>query len=125
MTLTSVYIEDLRLKAIVGTNDWERKKQQDIIINIFFRYDATEAAENDAIEAAVDYKALKREVITFVESSGFFLLERLCRDILNLILEKERVQWARVRIDKPNALRYAKSVAVEMERGRSGQGRHE
>jgi FolB domain-containing protein len=125
VTLTSVYIEDLRLRATVGTNDWEREQKQDIIINISFRYDAEEAAQEDAIRAAVDYKAIKMEIITFVENSGFFLLERLCRDILNLILEKDRVLWARVRIDKPNALRYAKSVAVEMERGRSGQGRHE
>ena len=121
MTQATVYIEDLRLRTIVGTNDWEREKEQDIILNISFRYDAGEAAETDSIRAAVDYKALKREIITFVETSSFFMLERLCRDVLALILSKERVLWARVRIDKPHALRYAKSVAVEMERNRSGQ----
>ncbi len=125
MTQATVYIEDLRLRAIVGTNDWEREKEQDIIINICFRYDACEAAEKDAIETAVDYKALKREIIAFVEKSGFFLLERLCRDILTLILNEERVLWAKVRIDKPHALRYAKSVAVEMERSRAPKESHE
>jgi len=60
-----------------------------------------------------------------VENSGFFLLERLCRDILTLVLKKERVLWAKVRIDKPNALRYAQSVAVEMERGLSTEESHE
>ena len=120
MTETTIHIEDLQLRAILGTNDWEREKKQDIIINICFRYDSAEAAETDSIRAAVDYKALKREIITFVENSRFFLLERLCRDVLNLILSKDRVRWARVRIDKPHALRYAKSVAVEMECSRTG-----
>ncbi len=115
MTEATVYIENLQLRAIIGTNDWERETAQDIILNIQFRYDAERAAQTDSIEEAVDYKALKQEIISFVESSKFFLLEKLCRDVLNLIMRKEKVLSAKVRIDKPNALRYAKSVAIEMQ----------
>ena len=114
----TVMIDDLRLRAIVGINDWEREKPQDIVVNIRFDFDAGPAVASDQIEHTVDYKALKRRVIQRVEQSAFLLLERLTSAVLDEVLADERVLTATVRIDKPHALRFAKSVALQMTRDR-------
>jgi D-erythro-7,8-dihydroneopterin triphosphate epimerase len=117
--MATIYIRDLALRGIIGIQDWEREKQQDLIINITVDYDATRAAETDDIAHAVDYKALKQKVIKLVESSRFNLVEKLAAEILRIAMEDVRVTAASVTIDKPHALRFARSVAVMMSSQRS------
>jgi D-erythro-7,8-dihydroneopterin triphosphate epimerase len=114
-----IQIRDLSLRAIIGIQDWERKKQQDLLINISIEYDAEKAAQTDDIRNAVDYKAIKQNVVKLVESSNFNLVERLAQGILDITMEDPRVISASVTIDKPNALRFSRSVAVTMTAQRS------
>jgi len=112
--MAQIRITDLTLRTIIGINDWERKKKQDIVINILIDFDATRAAVSDNISDTVNYKALKQNIIQLVEASNFFLLEKLTAEVLKLIMEDPQVEKATVRIDKPQALRFAKSVSMEM-----------
>jgi D-erythro-7,8-dihydroneopterin triphosphate epimerase len=114
MKLATIKITDLALRTIIGGNDWERNTQQDVVINIVLDYDATKAIDSDAMEDTVDYKRLKRRIIDEVEKSRFHLLEKLTSRVLEIIMEDNRVLSAKVRIDKPMALRFAKTVSVEM-----------
>lgn len=114
MNIATIHIIDLCLRTIIGTNPWERKRRQRILINISFEFDAGEAIRTDSLADTVDYKTLKRKIITLAEGSRFHLLEVLTQRILALILGTPGVLSARVRIEKPRALRFAKSVAVEM-----------
>jgi FolB domain-containing protein len=114
MKLATIKITDLALRTIIGGNDWERNTQQDVVINIALDYDAARAVETDAMEDTVDYKRLKRRIIDEVEKSRFHLLEKLTSRVLSIIMEDGRVLSAKVRIDKPSALRFAKTVSVEM-----------
>lgn len=107
-----IQIKNLRLRAIIGINDWERDKKQDIVINITFDFDGTKAAHSDQIEDTVDYKALTKRLITEVEGSDFYLLEKLAYFILKIVLDDPRVTGAVVTVEKPHALRFADSVAI-------------
>lgn len=108
-----ISIENLRLRTIIGVNDWERSAKQDVVINLELDLDGQTATGRDAIDETLDYKRLTKNVIDAVEQSTFFLLEKLCDHILQLAMEDSRVRAARVRVDKPHALRFADSVAVE------------
>jgi len=114
-----IRITDLKLKAIIGINAWERKIKQEVIINLSLEFDSRQAARTDDIKHTIDYKALKRRIIDLIESSQYFLLEKLVEKVLDLIMTDKKVLKATVRIDKPRALRFAQSVSVESTRKRS------
>ena len=110
--MSTIKIKNLKLRAIIGTNSWERDTKQDIIINIVIDYDAAKAARTDRLEDTVDYKTIKKNIIKEVESSKYFLLEKLTAKVLNIIMENKKVKAASVEIDKPQALRFSDSVSV-------------
>jgi FolB domain-containing protein len=99
---------------VIGDNDWERDVKQDVIINLSFEFDAAKAVTSDALADTVNYKQLKRKIMAEVEGSRYRLIEKLAAQVLAIVMEDPRVTGATVRVDKPQALRYAKSVAVEM-----------
>ena len=113
-----IFIRDLALRCIVGIYPEERREKQDIVINVTLEADLAPAAASDRIEDAVDYKALKKEIIALVEQSQFFLIEKLADEIAKVCLANPKVQRATITVDKPNALRFARSVAVEITRSR-------
>ena len=116
--LDRIHIRDLLLRCIVGINEEERRKKQDVVINITLSADLGPACRSDAIADTVDYKGIKQRVVERVEGSSFFLLERLAEELARTCLEDPGVSAATVTIDKPGALRFARSVAVEITRER-------
>ena len=114
-----IVIKDLLLRGIIGINDWEREKRQDILINIALSCDLRAAGESDKIEDAVNYRTLTKKIIEHVEESARYTVEALAADIAKLCLSADGVQRAQVRVEKPGALRFAKSVGVEIERSLS------
>jgi len=113
-----IHIKDLLLRGIVGINKEEREKRQDILLNITLFADTSAADRSDDISDAVNYRTLTKRVIRMVEASSFFLVERLAAEVVALCLADPRVEAARVRVEKPGALRFARSVGVEIERTR-------
>ena len=117
--LDRIHIRDLKLRCIIGINPEERRKKQDVDINITLHADLRDAAESDSMADTVDYKAIKAKVVAEVEDSSFFLLERLADRIAQICLSDPRVMTARVLIEKPGALRFARTVGVEIVRDRT------
>ncbi|MCK5054840.1 MAG: dihydroneopterin aldolase [Anaerolineales bacterium] len=111
-----IIIKDLLLRGIIGINDWEREKNQDILINITLSGDLRAAGKSDKIEDTINYRTLTKKIIEHVEGSARYTVEALAADIAKLCLGTEGVQRAQVRVEKPGALRFAKSVGVEIER---------
>lgn len=107
-----IRIKNLRLRTIVGVQNWERKKPQDVIINVEMEFDGTRATESDSIDDTVNYKTIKREIIKEVENTRFYLLDRLADQILKVVMKEEKIKRATVEVDKPQALRFADSVSV-------------
>ena len=114
--LDRIHIRDLQCRCIVGINDDERHKIQDITVNIVMHADLHKACESDDIADTIDYKGIKLAVLKMVEESSYFLVERLATEIARVCLEDSRVQRVDVAVDKPGALRFARSVAVEIVR---------
>jgi FolB domain-containing protein len=114
-----IRIHDLKVSCIIGINEDERINQQDIIINITLYTDLTKACNSDSIEDTVDYKSLKKNIVDMVKKSSFFLIERLSDSIAALCLENPKISRVMVRVEKPYALTYARTVSVEIIRKRS------
>jgi len=114
--LDKIFIKDLLLRCIIGINESERREKQDVIINIVFWSDLTGAIKTDDIREAVDYKEITKELIKLVESSEFFLIETLAEKIAESCLRHQKVCKVKVAVEKPGALRFAKSVGVEIVR---------
>lgn len=118
--LEKIYIKELLLRTIIGTNDNERVEKQDVLIDIILWADLKKAMESDSIEDTIDYKALKKKIISEVESSSFHLIEALAYKIARICLENEKVIKVQVNLEKPNALRFAKTVGVEITLKKTG-----
>ena len=114
-----IQIQDLQLRTIIGINEEERRGRQDVVINIVLCADTRAAGASDDIDDAVNYRTITKRVIRLVEESQFCLVERLAAEIAALCLQDPRVESARVRVEKPGALRFARSVGVEIHRTRA------
>ena len=115
-SLDRIHIRDLTIRCIVGIYPEERSKKQDVIINMTLYADLRAACASDKIEDTVDYKAIKKNVLESVEESSFSLVERLAEHVAQIALESPLVRRVNVSVDKPGALRFARSVAVEITR---------
>ena len=113
-----IQISDLLLRTIIGINDEEREKRQDVLINLTMQVDLREAGRSDDISDAVNYRTITKEIIDLIENSQFQLVEKMADEVAKICLKDERVQQAIVRIEKPGALRFARSVGVTVERTR-------
>ena len=113
-----IIISDLSARCVLGVDEHERAERQDVLINLAIHAALRPAAKSDRFEDAVDYRSLKKRILEMVESSQFYLLEALAEAIANVCLEHPGVSKVEVRVDKPSALRFARSVAVEIVRER-------
>ncbi len=120
--MDKIIIKDLLLRGIIGINPDERVKKQDILLNIVMYHDISPAAASDDIADAANYKEISKRVIEFVEGSSFLLVERLVTEIARLILTEYPISRVTVRVEKPGALRFAKSVGIEIDRRREDFG---
>ena len=117
-----IYIRDLSIRCIIGVNQEERTEKQDVIINIILFADTRKAGQTDDLDDSVDYKKVKKTILSLVENSEFLLIEKLAEEIAKVCLEDSKVQKVNVTVDKPGALRYTRSVAVEIVRTRERYG---
>lgn len=113
-----IRISNLRLRTIIGANDWERDHKQDLVINVRIDFDAAKSGASDDLADTVDYKTITKNIITEVEGSSYQLLEKLATRLLDIVMDHDGVQRTVVRIDKPHALRFADSVSVELEKSK-------
>ena len=113
-----IFIRDLLVRCIVGIYPDERREKQDVIVNLTLYADLSNAGETDNIEDTVNYKTIKKEIFAMVQKSEYFLIEKLADEIAKIALKDKRVEQVDVSIDKPGALRFAKSVAVCIQRTR-------
>ena len=115
-----VFIRDLAVRCIVGIDEEERREKQDILVHLTMHTDLRQAGRTDALEDTVDYRALKKRVLRLAEESRFRLIEALAQSIADECLREERVEQVEVVVEKPGALRFARTVGVALVRRRGG-----
>jgi dihydroneopterin aldolase len=113
----TVFIEDLRIETVIGIYDWERKIRQVVALDLEMAFDNRKPAASDRIEDTLDYKAVSKRLIAFVEASHFELVETLAERCAEIVLNEFKVAWLRLKLAKPGAVRGSKSVGVVIERG--------
>ena len=114
--MDQILIKDLLARGVIGITERERERPQDILINVILFTDIHRAAETDRIEDCVDYSKIAKILFAHVETANRHTVEALVSDLANLCLAEAGVQGVRVRVEKPGAVRFARSVGVEIER---------
>ena len=113
-----INIKDLLVRGIVGLNEDERRKRQDILVNLELVTDIRTAAATDGIEGSCNYRTVSKSIIRIVEESSFFTVEKLATEIARMVLQDHPVEEVTVSVEKPGALRFARSVGVTITRNR-------
>ncbi len=116
--MDKVFIKNILARGIIGVNEWERDKLQDILINIELYSEIRAQSTEDSISECIDYSKVAKNVIRHAETAKRFTVEALAEDIARICLEDPRVLKTTVRVEKPGAVRFAQSVGVEIERSR-------
>lgn len=118
--MDTVFISDLRIETIIGIYDWERKVKQTISLDLEMGADIRQAAASDAIEDTLNYKAVAKRLIAFVEASEYQLVETLAEKIAAIVLSEFNVPWLKLTVHKPGAVSGSRDVGVIIERGQRG-----
>ena len=111
-------VAGLEVSAVIGIHAWERNVRQRLSIDLEFETDAARTALSDDIADAHDYGAITREVVTFVERSGFRLIETLAQRIAMRLLDRFPLSRVKVVVHKPSAVTNARDTSIEIERAR-------
>lgn len=117
--MDKIIIKNILARGIIGIRDWEREKEQNILINLELYYETRTPEAPDKIEICVDYSKVTKKVMNLAETAKRFTLEALAEDIAHLCLEDSKVLKTTVRVEKPGAVRFSESVGVEIERSRN------
>jgi dihydroneopterin aldolase len=116
--MDKVFIENLMVETVIGIFDWEREIRQAVSLDLEMAYDIRRAAESDSIDDTLDYKAVSKRLIQFIEQSEFQLVEALAEKCATIVLDEFPVNWLRLKLSKPGAVRGSSAVGVIIERSR-------
>ncbi len=118
LSMDQIFISDLVVRGIIGINESEREKPQEILINIVLFGDLHQAGMSDDIQDTINYRTIAKKIQAHAETARRFTVEALAADLASLCLEEPGVQKVRMRVEKPGAVRFSRSVGVEIERER-------
>ena len=116
--MDKIIIKNLLARGIIGVNDWERKRPQNIMINITIFADTRRAAQTDSLDDTINYSTMSKKILAHAETVNRLTVEALANDLATLCLEEQGVLKVIVRVEKPGAVRFAESVGVEVERSK-------
>ena len=113
-----IRVKNLLIRTYIGFNPEELRNKQDVVINMSIKTDVSKAIETDEVDNSYNYKVITKKVIALVQEGKFKMLENLTQQVLDMIMQNPKVEWAKVEVDKPHALRFAESVSIELETSR-------
>jgi dihydroneopterin aldolase len=114
-----IFLRGLTAECVIGFIDWERRVKQTVVVDLELPVDCRQAAVSDDVADTVDYKKVSKRVLAFIEASEFKLVETLAQRLAMLILEEFTIEWIRLSINKPGAIRNSRDVGVSIERSRA------
>ncbi len=114
--MDKIFITDLLIRGVIGISEKEREQPQDILVNVTISADTKNAAKSDEVEASVNYRTVAKKILAHVESIKRYTVEALAADIASICLDEPHVKGVVVRVEKPGAVRFARSAGVEIER---------
>ena len=118
-----IFLHGLEIECIIGFIEWERRVKQTVVIDVEMPVDCARAAQSDDVADTLDYKRVAKRLIGFVSESNYKLVETLAHRAALLILGEFNVEWVRLSVNKPGAIRHSKDVGVAVLRTRSDLGK--
>jgi dihydroneopterin aldolase len=115
----TIFLRGLECHCIIGFIDWERRVQQKVVLDLEFPTDCKRAAASDEVGDTVDYKRVAKRVLAWVGESQFQLIETLAHRLALLLLEEFALEWVRISLNKPGAIRHSRDIGVSIERRRA------
>jgi len=112
--MDKILIKDLLIRGVIGISEREREQPQDILVNIEISTDISVAGKSDNVEDSVNYRTIAKKVLAHTETIKRFTVEALAEDIAKLCLDDKKVHSVLVRVEKPGAVRFSRSVGVEI-----------
>ncbi len=116
--MDTIFINDFKLKLLVGIYDWERQVPQTVQFDLEIGIPGSRAAQSDTIADTIDYAKVVQRIEQSLSESRFSLLEKLAEHVAQLILKEFKSPWVRVSITKLAPLRNVKRLGVIIERGK-------
>jgi dihydroneopterin aldolase len=114
-----IFLRGLTAECIIGFIDWERRVKQTIVVDLELPVDCRRASVSDDVADTVDYKKVAKRVLAYIEASEFKLVETLAQRLALLLLEEFGLEWVRISLNKPGAIRSSRDVGVVIERSRA------
>lgn len=118
-TQDKIFLRGLEVECLIGFIDWERRIRQKVVIDFELPVDCARAAARDEVADTLDYKRVAKRIIEFVGASEFKLVETLAHRVALLVLEEFGIEWIRLAVNKPGAIRGSRDVGVEILRRRA------
>jgi dihydroneopterin aldolase len=115
--MDKIFLNELKVETVIGIWEWERKIRQTVVIDLEMSADIAKAAATDDVEDTLNYKSVAKRVQVFVADSSFQLVETLAERIAGIVREEFDVEWVKVRVNKPGAIRGSRDVGILIERG--------
>ena len=116
-----IFLNELKIDTVIGIWEWERKIRQTVVVDLEMSADIRKAAKTDSVEDTLNYKQVAKRIHQFVGESSFQLVETLAEKIAGIIRDEFGVEWVRVSVNKPGAIRGSRDVGVRIERGTQPQ----
>jgi len=117
--MDKIFLRELTTETVIGIFDWEREVKQTVAIDLEMSADIRRAARSDSIKDTLNYKAVAKRLLAFIQESRFQLVETLAEQIARVVLTEFPVEYVKVTLHKPGAIRHSKDVGVMIERTRA------
>jgi len=114
-----IFLRGLSAECVIGFVDWERLTPQTLLIDLEFPCDCAHAARSDSVDDTIDYKRVAKRVLAWLPETQFHLVETLAHRLALLLLAEFGLEWIRVSVNKPGAIRHSRDVGVSIERRRA------
>ncbi len=115
--MDKIFLSELKVETVIGIWEWERKIRQTVVIDLEMSADIAKAAATDSVDDTLNYKSVAKRLQQFIENSSFQLVETLAEKIAAIVRDEFGVEWVKVRVNKPGAIRGSRDVGVLIERG--------
>ena len=115
----TVFIKDFIIQEIIGIHEHEKTKKQKIKFNIVVNVNQNSVPDEKDIKSIVDYEKITNKLENLVKNKKYNFLESLAEDSFKEIFEDKRINSVKIKIEKPDAIKNADSVGVEVLKNRS------
>jgi len=109
-----IKIKNFRFKTILGIYEWEEKIDREITINATIHTDHDLARFTKNIKDTIDYDEIITKIKNLLSSKKFKLIEEMVQEVLDLIMEDQRIKKCKIEVDKMHVIENIDSFSITL-----------